>query len=135
MWQLFYPSPLYVIQPLFKPIHYDLIDSFSLSIPLGICRGEVSIRYAQVIAISPESFAIKLKSVVRDKGARDSKPSENIFPNESFGIDVPDIRQWFNFNPFGEVVCVDQQVSLIPCCPGEGTYNVQAPLSKWPRVG
>ena len=60
---------LCVIQPLLKPTHYDLIDSFRLSISLGICRGGISIRYAQVIAISSKSFAIKLKSVVRDEGA------------------------------------------------------------------
>ena len=134
VWQLFYQFSLCVIQPLLKPTHYDLIDSFSLSIPLRICRGEISIHYAQVTAISPESFAIKLKSVVRDEGTRDSKPSDNIFPNESLSIHFPNIRQWFIFNPFGEVVCADQQISLIPCCPGRRTYNVQAPLSKWLKV-
>ena len=124
MWQLFHPLFLRVVQPLFKPTHYDLIDSFSLSIPLGIGRGEVSIRYAQVTIISPESFAIKLKSVVQDEGVRNSKPSDNIFPNESLGIHLPDIRQWLSFNPLSEVVYADQQISLIPCCLREKTYDV-----------
>ena len=92
VWQLFYQFSLCVIQPLLKPTHYDLIDSFSLSIPLRICRGEISIHYAQVTAISPESFAIKLKTIVRD-GIRDLKPSDNIFPNKSLDIHVPDIYQ------------------------------------------
>ena len=119
----------------FKPTHYDLINSFSLSIPLWVCQGGVYIWYVQVAAIPPKGLAIKLKTVIRDEGARDSKPSDNIFPNKSLGIHVSDFCQWFSFNPFGEVICADQQISLVPCCLRERAYNVQAPLSKWPRSG
>ena len=135
MWQLFYQFSLYVIQPLFKPTHYDLSDSFSLSIPWWICRSRISIRYAQVITIPSESLAIKLKSVTRNEGTRNSKSSDNIFPNKSLAIHVSDIRQWFSFNPLGEVIRADQQISFIPCCLRERTYNIQAPLSKRPRAG
>ena len=135
VWQLFHPFSLYVVQPLFKSAHYDLIDSLSLSIPLWICWGGISIRYAQVTTISPKGLAIELKTVVRDEGTRDSKPSDNIFSNKSLGIHIPDICQQFNFNPFGEVICADQQIPLIPYCLREMTYNVQATLSKRPKAG
>ena len=87
------------------------------------------------IAISPKGLAIELKTVVRDEGMRDFKLSDNIFPNKSLGIHIPDICQWFSFNPFNEVIRADQQIPLISYCLREKTYNVQAPLSKRPRVG
>ena len=128
--QLFHLFSLCIVQSLFKSTHYDLIDSFSLPIPLGICRGGIFIRYAQVTAIPPKGLTIELKTIVRDEGTRDSKPSDNIFSNKSL-----DICQWFSFNSFGEVIHANQQIPLIPCCLRERTYNVQAPLSKRPRAG
>ena len=65
----------------------------------------------------------------------DPKPSDNIFPNKSLGIHVPIICQWFSFNRLSEVICTDQQPSLIPCCLRERSYDIQASLSKWSRVG
>ena len=61
----------------------------------------------QVTTISPEGFAIKLESIVRDECMRDAKPSDNVLPNESLGIHVSDICQWFGFDPLGKVVCAD----------------------------
>ena len=135
MWQLFYPFSICIIQPLLKSIHYDLIDNLGLSIPLWVSRSEISICNAQVTAIPPKGFTIKLKTVVRDECTRDSKPSDNIFPDKYLGIHVPDIGQWFSFNPLGKVICADQQPSLIPCCLRERSYNVQAPLSKGSGTG
>ena len=135
MWQLFYPSSLCVVQPLFKPTHYDLIDSFSLSIPLWMCQGGIPIYYAQVSTIPPDGFAIELKTVVQDEGTRVSKPSDNIFSKKSLGIHILDICQWFSFNPLGKVIRANQQILLIPCYLRERTYNVQALLSKRPRAG
>ena len=106
-----------------------------MSVPLWICRGWISICYAQLIAIPPEGLAIKLQSIVRDEGTRDSKPSDNIFPNKSLCIRIPNICQWFSFNLLSEVIRASQQISFIPCCLRERTYNVQAPLSKRPRAG
>ena len=83
----------------------------------------------------PKGFAIKLKTIFRDEGMGDPKLSDNIFSNESLGIYIFDICQWFIFDPLGEVICVDQQPSLIPCCLRERSYIVQALLSKWPRAG
>ena len=130
MWRLFHLFSLCVVQPLFKSTHYDLIDSFSLPIPLGICRGGIFIRYAQVTTRPPEGLTIELKTIVRDEGTRDSKPSDNIFSNKSL-----DICQWFSFNPFGEVICANLQIPLVPYYFREKTNNIQIPLSKRPRVG
>ena len=134
-WQLFHLFSLCIIQPLLESIHYDLIDSLSLSIPLWINWGGILIRNAQVTTVPSEGFAIKLKTIFWDERMKDPKLSNNIFPNKSLHIHVPDICQWFNFNPLSEVIYADQQPSLIPCCLRERPYNIQAPLSKRPRVG
>ena len=107
MWQLFHPFSLRIIQPLLEFTHYDLINSPSLSIPSWVSRGGIPIRNFQVTTIPFEGFAIKLKSIIRDECMRDPKPSDNFFPNKSLGIYVPDICQWFSFNPLGEVIRAD----------------------------
>ena len=89
--QLFHPFFLCIIQLLFEPTHYDLIDNLGQSIPLWICRGGTFICYVQVTAIPPEGFAIKLKTIIRDKCMRDYKPSDNIFLDKFLGIHIPDI--------------------------------------------
>ena len=88
-------------------IHYDFINCLGLTIPLGVSWGRIPIRNPQITVVSPEGFAIKLKSIVRDEGTRDPKPGNDIFPNKLFGINVSDIRQGFNFNSFGEIVCAN----------------------------
>ena len=65
----------------------------------------------------------------------DSKLCDNIFPEKSFCVHVPDIRQWLNFDPLSKIVYPDQQVPLIPCYFGEKAYDVQSPLTKGPRAG
>ena len=107
VWQLFHPFFLCIIRPLLESIHYNLIYSLDLFIPLWISRCGIPIRNAQVTIVPLEGFVIKLKTIVRDKGMRDPKPSDNIFPNKSLGIHIPDICQWFSFNPLGEVIRVD----------------------------
>jgi len=134
MWQFFHPFSLCVVQPLFKPTNYDLVDSFGLPIPLWICRGGIFICYAQVTAIPLEGLAIKLQFVVRDECMRDSKPSYNILPNEFLSIHISDICQRFSFNPFGKIIRADQQVSFIPDRFKERAYNVQSLLGKRPKA-
>ena len=62
------PMCLCIIQPLLESIHYDLIDSLGLSIPLWISWGGVPILNAQFTIVPAEGFAIKLKIIVRNKG-------------------------------------------------------------------
>ena len=66
---------------------------------------------------------------------KNPKSGDNIFLNKSLGIHVPDICQWFSFNPLGEVIRADQQPSLIPYCLRERPYSIQVPLSKRLRAG
>ena len=108
MRQLFDPFPICIIQPLLESTYYDLIDGFGLPIPSWISQGGIPVYYVEVAAIPSEGLAIKLQTIVRDEGTGDSKPSDNVFPNKSFGIYIPDVCQWLDFNPFGEVVCADQ---------------------------
>ena len=103
-----YPFSFCIIQPLLESIHYHFIDGLDLSIPLWISRGEIPIHNAYVTTIPPKGFAIKLKVVVRDEGMRNPKPGDNIFPNKSLNIYVPDIYQWFSFNPLDEALCANQ---------------------------
>ena len=46
---------------------------------------------------------------------RDPESSDNIFPDKLLGIHISDIRQGLSFNPFSKVVCVDEQIPLVPC--------------------
>ena len=124
MQQLFHPFSFHIIQSLLKSIHYDLVNSLGLSIPLGVSWGRISIRNSQVTIVSPERFAIKLNVIVLDKGMRDPEPCDNVFPNKFLGIHIPDICQGLNFNPFSEVVHVDQQIHLVPCCLREIANNI-----------
>ena len=96
------------MQPLFKSIHYDLVDSFSLPISLWIGWSGISILYPQIKTVLPESFAIKLKAIIRDEGMRDLESSNDILPDKPFDIHISDISQRFGFDPLGEIICVDQ---------------------------
>ena len=44
---------------------------------------------------------------------KDPEPSDNIFPNKSLGIHVPDICQWFSFNLLSEIVPTSKYL-LVP---------------------
>ena len=107
MWQLFHPSSFRIIQSLFQPIDYDLINSLGLSIPLGVGRSGISVCNSEVTTVSPEGFAIKLKAVIRDEGMRDSKSSNDVLPDEFLCIHVLDVGQGLGFDPFGEIVCAN----------------------------
>ena len=107
IWQFFHPSSLRIIQPLLESVHYNLINSLGLPIPLGISWGRISIRNSQFTAVSFEGFAIKLKVIVRDEGVRDPKPGDNIFPDKLLGVYIFDVRQGFGFNPLSKIVSAD----------------------------
>ena len=108
MWQFFHPSSLCIIQLLFQPIDYNLINSLGLSISLGVGRSGIPICNSQVIVVSPEGLAIKLKAVIRDEGIRDPKSSNDVLLGKLLSIHIPDVGQGLGFDPFGEIVCADQ---------------------------
>ena len=61
------------------------------SFPLGIRKSRIPIYNPQLATISSKHFAVELKAVVRDEHIRNSKLSDNIFPNKSFRIHVPKV--------------------------------------------
>ena len=132
MWKLVHPFAFCIIQPLLESVHYNLIDSLSLPIPLGVGWSGIPIRDTHITVVPSESLAIKLKSVVRDEGMGNSKSSNNVLPHKLFDIHVPDVCRWVSFNPLGKVISVDQKPFPVFYCFGEGPYNVQASLSKKP---
>ena len=91
MWQFFHSSSLCIIQSFLESVHYDLINSLGLSIPLGIGRGGISVRNSQFATVSPEGLTIKLKVIVRDLVMRDPESGKNVFANKLLGIHISDI--------------------------------------------
>ena len=89
MRQFFHLSSLRIVQPLFQPIDYNLINSFGLSISLRVGRGGIPICNSQATTISSEGFAIKLKAIVQDEGMRDPKSNNNVLLDELLGIHIP----------------------------------------------
>ena len=63
---------------------------------------------SQQYLLKPEGLAIKLKAVIRDEGMRDPKSSNNVLPDKLLGVHIPDIGQGLGFDPFGEIVRVNQ---------------------------
>ena len=108
MQQFFHPSSLCIIQPFLKSTYYNLVNSFSLSIPLRICRSGVPVCNPQLTTVSPKGLAVELKSIVRDERIRYFEVGDNVLLDKLLYIYISDIRQRLSFNPFGEIVCADQ---------------------------
>ena len=135
MLQFFHPSSFCIIQPFLKSTYYDLVNSFSLFVPLKICQSGVPVCNFQLTTVSPKGFAIELKSIVQDEGTKYPETSDNVLLEKLLYIHIPDIRQRLNFNPFGEVVCADQQIFLVSRYFRKWANNILAPLCKGLRNG
>ena len=64
MWEFLYPPSLNIVQSFLKPIDYNLVGGFSLSVPLRISRGRAPVGDPQFTAVSPEGLAVELEPVV-----------------------------------------------------------------------
>nr|XP_023926607.1 stress response protein NST1-like [Quercus suber] len=62
-----------------------------LPISLWIDRSGISVLYPQIGTILSESFAIKLKTIIRDERLRNPESSNDIFPDTPLDIHIPDI--------------------------------------------
>ena len=91
MWQLFHPSSLRIIQPLFQPIDHDLINNLGLSISLGVGKSGIPVCNSQVTTVSPEGLAVKLEAIIRDEGVGDPESSNDVLPDKLLYIRVPDV--------------------------------------------
>ena len=85
------PSSLLIIQLLFQPINYDLVNSLDLSISLGVSRNGIPVCNSQVIAVSLEGLTIELKVIIRDEGIRDPKLSNDVLLDKLLSIHIPDV--------------------------------------------
>ena len=90
MWQLFHPPSLCVIQPFLESIHYDLVNSLGLPIPLGVGWGRISIHNSQLATVP--RFAIELEAVVQNEGMRDPESGDDVFPNKPLDVHISDVR-------------------------------------------
>ena len=72
--------------------HYNLVNSFSLSVPLGIGWSGIPVCNSQFTAISPKGFTVELKSIVQDKGMRYSEASDSVLPDKLLYVHISDIR-------------------------------------------
>ena len=61
---------------------------------------------------------------------RDPESCNNVSPDEFLSIRISNVGQWLSFDSFGEVICADQQISLISCYLRKRAYNIQAPLGE-----
>ena len=54
--------------------------------PCGVGRNGIFILYTQIRTVFPESFAIKLKTIIRDECIGNPESSNNVLPDEPFDI-------------------------------------------------
>ena len=66
---------------------------------------------------------------------RYSKAGDNVLPEKFLYVHISNIRQRLSFNPFGEIVCADQQIFLVSLYFRKWANNIQALLRKRPRTG
>ena len=62
---------------------------------------------------------------------KNSKPGDNVPLDETLSIHIFDIGEGLDFLLLDEVVCADEESSLVPYSSGKGSHYIQAPLSKW----
>ena len=64
MWELFYPSPLCLIQSFLQSVYYDLVHGLDLPVSLGVGGSGVSVNDPKLAEILPKVLAVKLETVV-----------------------------------------------------------------------
>jgi len=89
---------------------------------VGWC--EIYISYTQFATVSSESFVVELETIVQDKSVWYAKSRDNISPNEPLHVLILDIREGFSFNPFGEIISLDKEPSMVSNCFWEWPNNI-----------
>ena len=85
------PISLCIVQPFLKSVHYDLVNSFSLSVPLRISWSGIPVCNSQFTAISPKRLAVELKSIVRDERIRYFEVGDNVLLDKFLYVHISDI--------------------------------------------
>ena len=61
---------------------------------------------------------------------KNSKPGDNVPLDETLSIHIFNIGEGLDFLPLDEVVCADEESSLVPYSLGKGFHYIQVPLSE-----
>ena len=132
MWELFYPSPLCLIQSFLQSVHYDLVHGLDLPISLRVGGGGISVNDSKLAAILPKVLTVELKTIVGNECTWSSEAGDNVLSDEFLGVHVPNVGQRFSLHPFSEVIGSNYYVSLVPRSFGERTDNIKTPLCEHP---
>lgn len=114
--QFFCPITFSLPHFLFPFFEYDFIGQFSLFVALWIFDRSHSMLYAQSFNEAFNSFVYELCLIVVDQSVQDSKPANDILPNEFSYIYCRNGGYGLNLYPFGEVIYSYQEVSHLPFC-------------------
>ena len=63
---------------------------------------------------------------------RNSKPGDNVPPDEPLSIHIPNVGKGLSFHQLDKVIRADEEPSSVPYSSGKGSHYIQAPLSEWP---
>ena len=84
----------------------------------------------QLLAEIPKCIIVELLSFVGDEDPRDSDTVDDVFLDKVLDIFLHNSGQWFDLNPFGEVVNPYDEELELQYGNGEGSYYVQSPLGE-----
>ena len=130
------PPPIFLwLAPTFSLRLLVGFCSLSLSsIALGIAWCGIQIVYFEFRAEISEGNAIKLRTVVGYDCLRDSKPANDVLPNEFRDIFVLDASIHLCFYPITEVIRGNEHEFLLGNYDGQGSHYVHSPLREQPRA-
>ena len=124
MGQFVYPFPFCLIQSFLQPIEDHLVGGLDLPISLRVRSGRVVVHDSKFTTIYPKSLIVELCSVVRYKGVRYAEPHDNVPPHEFLHVLVSNISQRLGLYPFHEIICPNEQQSLVWSSSREWAHDV-----------
>ena len=128
------PTFLWLAPTFFLRLSVGFCSLSLSSIALGIAWCGVQIFYFEFRAEISEGNAIKLRTVVGYDCLRDSKPANDVLPNEFRDIFVLDASIHLCFYPITEVIRGNEHEFLLGSYDGQGSHYVHSPLRKQPRA-
>lgn len=60
-----------------------------------------------------EFCIVEVSSIVGNEGSWDSEPSDDVLPNKAFDLSFSDICKRLDFNPFCEILYLDDKEPLL----------------------
>ena len=94
--------------------------------------GGISVDDSELAAILSKVLTVELKPIVGNECTWSSEAGDDVLPDESLGVHVPNVGQGFSLHPLSEVISSDYYVSLVLRSFGERSDNIKAPLCERP---